>query len=45
MRSALDTLAATGLPIWLTEVDVQAPPNVQANYFEQVLRKATRIRK
>ncbi|KAF3594795.1 hypothetical protein DY000_02027837 [Brassica cretica] len=29
MRSALDTLAATGLPIWLTEVDVQAPPNVQ----------------
>ncbi|CAF2031801.1 unnamed protein product [Brassica napus] len=39
MRSALDTLAATGLPIWLTEVDVQAPPNVQANYFEQVLRE------
>ncbi|KAF8098379.1 hypothetical protein N665_0268s0048 [Sinapis alba] len=29
MRSALDTLSATGLPIWLTEVDVQAPPNVQ----------------
>ncbi|CAN7119965.1 unnamed protein product [Brassica rapa subsp. narinosa] len=39
MRSALDTLAATGLPIWLTEVDVQAPPNVQAKYFEQVLRE------
>ncbi|KAG2238089.1 hypothetical protein Bca52824_092662 [Brassica carinata] len=39
MRSALDTRAATGLPIWLTEVDVQAPPNVQANYFEQVLRE------
>ncbi|KAF2582683.1 hypothetical protein F2Q68_00006503 [Brassica cretica] len=29
MRSAIDTLAATGLPIWLTEVDVAAPPNVQ----------------
>ncbi|KAL9819766.1 putative endo-1,4-beta-xylanase [Arabidopsis thaliana] len=39
MRSALDTLAATGLPIWLTEVDVEAPPNVQAKYFEQVLRE------
>ncbi|CAN7132736.1 unnamed protein product [Brassica rapa subsp. narinosa] len=39
MRSALDTLGATGLPIWLTEVDVAAPPNVQANYFEQVLRE------
>ncbi|KAF2550702.1 hypothetical protein F2Q68_00037776 [Brassica cretica] len=38
-QHALDTLAATGLPIWLTEVDVQAPPNVQANYFEQVLRE------
>ncbi|XP_024005495.1 uncharacterized protein LOC18029200 [Eutrema salsugineum] len=39
MRSALDTLGATGLPIWLTEVDVEAPPNVQAKYFEQVLRE------
>ncbi|KAF8045503.1 hypothetical protein N665_4785s0001 [Sinapis alba] len=39
MRSALDTLAATGLPIWLTEIDVSAPPNVQANYFEQILRE------
>ncbi|WZZ09530.1 hypothetical protein YC2023_095451 [Brassica napus] len=39
MRSALDTLAATGLPIWLTEIDVAAPPNVQANYFEQILRE------
>ncbi|KAJ4880713.1 Glycosyl hydrolase family 10 protein [Raphanus sativus] len=29
MRSALDTLGATGLPIWLFEVDVSAPPNVQ----------------
>ncbi|KAL1207443.1 Endo-1,4-beta-xylanase 5 [Cardamine amara subsp. amara] len=39
MRSALDTLAATDLPIWLTEIDVDAPPNVQANYLEQVLRE------
>ncbi|XP_018448450.1 endo-1,4-beta-xylanase 5-like [Raphanus sativus] len=39
MRSALDIFAATGLPIWLTEVDVSAPPNVQASYFEQVLRE------
>ncbi|VVA97298.1 unnamed protein product [Arabis nemorensis] len=39
MRSDLDILAATGLPIWLTEVDVKAPPNVQGKYFEQVLRE------
>ncbi|CAN6826682.1 unnamed protein product [Brassica oleracea] len=39
MRSALDILGATGLPIWLTEVDVEAPKNVQAKYFEQVLRE------
>ncbi|CAA7025222.1 unnamed protein product [Microthlaspi erraticum] len=39
MRSALDTFAATGLPIWLTEVDVDAPDNVRARYFEQVLRE------
>ncbi|KFK30012.1 hypothetical protein AALP_AA7G206300 [Arabis alpina] len=39
MRSALDTFAATGLPIWLTEVDVKASSNVQAMYFEQVLRE------
>ncbi|EOA18252.1 hypothetical protein CARUB_v10006745mg, partial [Capsella rubella] len=39
MRSALDTLGATGLPIWLTEVDVDAPPNVRPWYFEQVLRE------
>ncbi|KAL1215825.1 Endo-1,4-beta-xylanase 5 [Cardamine amara subsp. amara] len=39
MRSALDTFAATGLPIWLTEIDIDAPPNVRAQYFEQVLRE------
>ncbi|TXG64110.1 hypothetical protein EZV62_011104 [Acer yangbiense] len=39
MRSSIDTLAAAGLPIWLTEVDVQSSPS-QANYLEQVLREA-----
>lgn len=38
MRSTLDTLAATGLPIWLTEVDVKSNPN-QAQFLEQVLRE------
>ncbi|KAJ4716143.1 endo-1,4-beta-xylanase-like [Melia azedarach] len=27
MRSSIDTLAATGSPIWLTEVDVKSDPN------------------
>ncbi|GMJ12860.1 hypothetical protein like AT4G33840 [Hibiscus trionum] len=39
MRAAIDTLAATGLPIWLTEVDVQSGPN-QARYLEQILMEA-----
>ncbi|XP_010447186.1 PREDICTED: uncharacterized protein LOC104729864 [Camelina sativa] len=39
IRSALDTLGATGLPIWLTELDIDAPPNIRAKYFEQVLRE------
>ncbi|KAF8013932.1 hypothetical protein BT93_I1712 [Corymbia citriodora subsp. variegata] len=38
MRSAIDTLGALGLPMWLTEVDVQSGPN-QAKYLEQVLRE------
>ncbi|XVE49333.1 hypothetical protein DITRI_Ditri01bG0074400 [Diplodiscus trichospermus] len=38
MRSSLDTLAATKLPIWLTEVDVKSNPN-QALFLEQVLRE------
>ncbi|KAJ6716480.1 HYDROLYZING O-GLYCOSYL COMPOUNDS putative-RELATED [Salix koriyanagi] len=38
MRSALDILGSTGLPIWLTEVDVQKGPN-QAQYFESILRE------
>ncbi|KAL4280435.1 hypothetical protein GQ457_03G003660 [Hibiscus cannabinus] len=39
MRAAIDTLAVTGLPIWLTEVDVQSGPN-QARYLEQILMEA-----
>jgi GH35 family endo-1,4-beta-xylanase len=27
MRASLDTLAATGLPIWITELDVASQPN------------------
>ncbi|KAL4347988.1 hypothetical protein GQ457_17G011660 [Hibiscus cannabinus] len=38
IRSSLDTLAATKLPIWLTEIDVKNSPN-QATYLEQVLRE------
>ncbi|XP_010274480.1 PREDICTED: uncharacterized protein LOC104609786 [Nelumbo nucifera] len=39
MRSALDTLAATKLPIWITELDVEGGPN-QAKYLEEILREA-----
>ncbi|XP_037494057.1 endo-1,4-beta-xylanase 5-like [Jatropha curcas] len=38
MRASLDTLASTGWPIWLTEVDVKGSPN-QAWHLEQVLRE------
>ncbi|RHN82182.1 putative endo-1,4-beta-xylanase [Medicago truncatula] len=38
MRSGLDLLAATGLPIWLTETSVDPQPN-QAEYFEEILRE------
>ncbi|KAG8650626.1 hypothetical protein MANES_07G059300v8 [Manihot esculenta] len=38
MRASLDILASTGLPIWLTEVDVDRGPN-QAEYLEQILRE------
>ncbi|KAL1818856.1 hypothetical protein ACET3Z_013725 [Daucus carota] len=38
MRSALDTLGATGMPVWLTEVDVKPNPN-QVQYLEQILRE------
>ncbi|PSS29266.1 Anti-sigma-I factor RsgI6 like [Actinidia chinensis var. chinensis] len=39
MRASIDRLGATGLPIWLTEVDISQRPN-QAVYLEQVLREA-----
>ncbi|CAI0470540.1 unnamed protein product [Linum tenue] len=39
MRSSLDILASTGIPIWLTEVSIGPGPN-QAEYLEQVLREA-----
>uniref|UniRef100_A0A803MC15 GH10 domain-containing protein n=1 Tax=Chenopodium quinoa TaxID=63459 RepID=A0A803MC15_CHEQI len=38
VRSALDTLAASNFPIWITELDVQKGPN-QVSDFEQVLRE------
>ncbi|CAL5377495.1 unnamed protein product [Camellia sinensis] len=37
MRAAIDKLASTGLPIWLTEVDIQGPN--QATFLDQVLRE------
>ncbi|XP_058772211.1 endo-1,4-beta-xylanase 5-like [Vicia villosa] len=39
MRASIDALAATGLPIWITEIDVEKQNN-QAGYYEQVLREA-----
>ncbi|XP_058773666.1 endo-1,4-beta-xylanase 5-like [Vicia villosa] len=38
MRSSLDLLAATGLPIWLTEVTVDPSPD-QAEHLEEILRE------
>ncbi|KAI4295769.1 hypothetical protein L6164_035779 [Bauhinia variegata] len=42
MRASIDTLAATGSPIWLTELDVKRQPKqlLQAQYLEQILREA-----
>nr|CAB3501697.1 unnamed protein product [Digitaria exilis] len=40
MRSALDTLAQAGIPIWLTEVDVAGGGPAQAQHLEEVLREA-----
>ncbi|XP_010530701.1 PREDICTED: uncharacterized protein LOC104807213 [Tarenaya hassleriana] len=39
VRSALDTLAATGLPIWITELDINSSPDKQPQYLEQILRE------
>ncbi|KAK9286877.1 hypothetical protein L1049_015283 [Liquidambar formosana] len=38
MRASLDILGATGLPLWLTEVDVKKSPD-QAQYLEEILRE------
>ncbi|XP_030550382.1 endo-1,4-beta-xylanase 5-like isoform X2 [Rhodamnia argentea] len=39
MRSSLEILATTGVPIWLTEVSVE-PGDNQAQYLEEILREA-----
>ncbi|KAL5717653.1 endo-1,4-beta-xylanase [Ranunculus cassubicifolius] len=39
MRSSLDTLAAAGVPIWITELDLENSPN-QAQHLEELLREA-----
>ncbi|KAL4581112.1 hypothetical protein LXL04_017321 [Taraxacum kok-saghyz] len=39
MRSAIDKVASSRLPIWITELDIQSGPN-QAGLLEQVLREA-----
>jgi GH35 family endo-1,4-beta-xylanase len=39
MRSGLDLLGATGLPIWLTETSIDSQPN-EEQYFEEILREA-----
>nr|XP_043630116.1 endo-1,4-beta-xylanase 5-like [Erigeron canadensis] len=39
MRSAIDKIASSKLPIWITELDVQSGPN-QAEILEQVLKEA-----
>lgn len=37
-RSAIDMLASSRLPIWVTELDVKSGPN-QAAYLDQILRE------
>ncbi|XP_051146971.1 endo-1,4-beta-xylanase 5-like [Andrographis paniculata] len=39
IRAAIDILSATGLPIWLTELDTRRGPN-QAAELEEVMREA-----
>ena len=39
LQSRLDTLAQAGLPIWVTELDVQAQdPNKRADFYEKALK-------
>ncbi|KAF3326324.1 Endo-1,4-beta-xylanase C [Carex littledalei] len=39
MRSVLDKMATTNVPIWLTEVDVAGTDAKQAKYLEEILRE------
>ncbi|XP_054793474.1 endo-1,4-beta-xylanase 5-like [Prosopis cineraria] len=39
MRASLDMLGALGMPIWLTELDVNSQPN-QAQLLDKILREA-----
>ncbi|KAK6939991.1 Glycoside hydrolase family 10 domain [Dillenia turbinata] len=39
MRSALDILGSTGLPLWLTELDIKGQGLEEAEYFEDILRE------
>lgn len=39
VRASLDTLGATKMPIWLTELDVERIPK-QAEYLEEIMREA-----
>ncbi|KAI9127849.1 hypothetical protein K1719_000842 [Acacia pycnantha] len=39
MRASLDMLGASGMPIWLTELDVNSQPN-QAQFLDETLREA-----
>lgn len=43
MRSAIDKIASSGLPIWLTEVDVQAGPNQVPFCFYFLLRQTHNV--
>ncbi|KAM6540892.1 hypothetical protein CsatB_005339 [Cannabis sativa] len=38
IRSSIDVLAATGLPVWITELDVKSNSN-QAKYLDDILRE------
>ncbi|KAL5561382.1 hypothetical protein UlMin_031129 [Ulmus minor] len=38
VRAAIDTVAAAGVPVWITELDVSSSPQ-QASYLEQILRE------
>ncbi|KAI9075693.1 hypothetical protein K1719_042309 [Acacia pycnantha] len=38
IRSTIDTLASSGSPIWITELDVKIQP-YQAQYLEEILRE------